>query len=201
MNRLRFPLPGLLAPLCFTPCARPATVRSLLLFVFFTASLGYGETPSVKITAREKSGGKIVKQVTTGADGNFSLGALAPGAYVLEFRPQKATEVKNRQFSIAVSGIKISGRQSVAGNSLAGGVALNVEVELPGRVTGQVVTGANTVEKKTKMVWIPAMLGSNMPGHWAEEGSAEQVTSKNRGTLSRQGIQNMQDGSVTAGRR
>jgi hypothetical protein len=39
------------------------------------------------------------------------------------------------------------------------------------------------------MVWIPPMLGSNFPGHWVEEDSAEAKVSKTRGDMSAKTLQ------------
>jgi len=91
-----------------------------------------------------------------------------------------------------VAGTKTTGTQRVAGNSLVTGVALNVDVGPNANVIGQVTTGP-TAAKKKRMIWIPAMLGSNMPGHWVEEDSAEAQLSKTRGIIPSQQIQNMQE--------
>jgi hypothetical protein len=165
--------------------------NTLLVLAFFVAFAVYG-APSVNITVKQKPGGKIVKQVTTDSSGKFSIGTLPPGAYTLEFRSPKATDVKDKQFSIAVDGTKASGKQSVAGNSLVGGVALNVEVGPKANVTGQVAAGPNAAQKK-KMVWISPQLGSHQPGHWVEEGSAEAVAAKTAGNLSTQDVNKMQE--------
>lgn len=167
----------------------------LVLFVLFVASAGYAAAPSVSVTLKQRPSGKLVKQVTTDAGGNFSLGALPAGAYVLEFRSPKSADVSNRQFSLSVAGTRTTGTQSVAGKSLVTGVALNVEVGPNANVTGQVTTGPTAAVKK-KMIWIPAMLGSNQPGHWVEENSAEAKLSKTRGIISKQQINNMQERAI-----
>jgi hypothetical protein len=172
--------------------------RLLLLVTFFVASAVYGATPAVNITVKQKPGGKIVKQVTTDSSGNFSIGALPPGSYTLEFRSQKSADVRNKQFSIALDGAKASGRQSVAGDSLVGGVAVNMEVGPKANVTGQVATGPTAAQKK-KMIWVAPMLGSNMSGRWVEEGSAEHVASKSRRTIGRDNLQKMQDSAHNQG--
>ena len=176
------------------------TARYILLLILLIASGVHAgaNNPPVGITVKQKPGGKIVKQVTTDASGNFSLGSLPPGTYTLEFRSPKSTEVSNKQFSLAVDGTKTSGKQSVAGNSLVGGVALDVEVGPAANVTGQVATGANAAQKKI-MVWIPPMLGSHMPGHWAEKGSAEEISSRTRGRVSNERIHQIQEKSVGMG--
>jgi hypothetical protein len=151
------------------------------LLTLFAVSAVYGASPVVNITVKQRPGAKIVKQVTTDSSGNFSIGSLPPGSYTLEFRSQKSADVRNKQFSIALDGTKASGKQSVAGNSLVGGVAVNMEVEPKANVSGQVTTGPTAAQKK-KMIWVPPMLGSNMPGRYVEEGSAEHMASKARGS-------------------
>lgn len=173
------------------------TARPLLvLFVLFVVSAAYAAAPSVSVTLKQRPGGKVVKQVTTDASGNFTLGALPPGAYVIEFRSPKSADVSNKQFSLSVAGTKTTGKQTVAGNSLVSGVALNVEVGPNANVTGQVTTGPTAAVKK-KMIWIPAMLGSNQPGHWVEEDSAEAKLSKTRGIIPKQQVTNMQERSIS----
>lgn len=177
------------------------TARALLvLFVLFVACAAYAASPSVSITLKQRPGGQVVKQLTTDAGGNFYLGALPPGAYVLEFRSPKSTDVRNKQFSLSVAGTKTTGTQSVAGNSLVTGVALDVEVGPNANVTGQVTTGP-TAAMKMKMIWIPAMLGTNLPGHWVHEDSAEAKFSRTRGIISEYQIRAMQDRSVNSSRR
>jgi hypothetical protein len=173
--------------------------RTILgLFTFFIVSAVCQAAPPVNITVKQRPGGKIVKQLKTDSSGNFALGSLAPGAYTLEFRAQQSTDVRNKQFSLALDGTKASGKQSVAGNSLVGGVALNVEVGPAANVTGQVGAGPDAAQKK-QMVWIPPMLGSHMPGHWAEKGSAEEIASRTRGNIRRESIQKIQDKAVGLG--
>jgi hypothetical protein len=144
-----------------------ATRFFLVLLVSLVAS-ARGEAasaPAVDITVKDRPRGRVVKQVTTDARGNFFVGTLPEGPYVFEFRAKAAPDLKKQQFSIAVDGIRKSGKQGgIAGNSLVGGVALNVEVARGSNVSGQVSVGANAPQK-TKMVWIPPMLGSHQPGH------------------------------------
>lgn len=164
----------------------------LPVIVFLTAFTVYGATPPVNITVKQRPGGKIVKQVMSDSNGNFSIGTLSPGTYTLQFRSSKPTDVNNRQFSIAVGGTKSSGKQSVAGSSLVGGVALNVEVGPNATVTGQITAGPNAAEKK-KMVWIAPEIGSHIPGRWVEEGSADAVAARNSGRLRTEDFRKMQD--------
>jgi hypothetical protein len=180
-----------------------ANRRFLVLLVFFAAS-ALGEAvsaPVVDITVKDRPRGRVVKQVTTDAKGIFFIGTLPEGSYVLEFRAKVAPDLKKQQFSIAVDGIKQSGKQGgITGNSLVGGVALNVEVARSSKVSGQVGLGANAPQK-TKMVWILPILGSHQPGRWVEEGSAEEVLSRTRGNLRTDQVRQIQDNALTSGGR
>lgn len=171
------------------------TLCSLLLLFLFVASsavLNGANVPSVAITVKQN--GKVVKQTQTDDNGNFVLGSLPEGAYSLEFRARRLEAFRNQQFSIGVDGIRQSGSQGVAGDSLVGGVAVNVEVPRGSTVRGQIAVGTGAGKK---LVWVPPMLGSNMPGHWAEEGSADHILSMNRGNVRRENIQRIQDKGVT----
>ena len=180
------------------------TTRSfLVLFVLFvtSAKADAASAPAVDITVKDRPRGRIVKQVTTDARGKFFIGILPEGSYVLEFRAKAALDLKKQQFSIAVDGTKQSGKQGgITGNSLIGGVALNVEVARGSKVSGQVGVGANVLSK-TKMVWIPPILGSHQPGHWVEEGSAEEIFSRTRGNVRTDQMRQMQDNAFTSGAR
>ena len=165
-----------------------------LLLLFFAASaiLNGADVPAVAITVKQN--GKVVKQTESDANGNFVIGSLPEGPYSMEFRARRSEAFKNQQFSIGVDGIKQAGSQGVAGDSLVGGVAVNVEVPRGSTVRGQIAIGTGAGKK---LVWVPPMLGSNMPGHWAEEGSADHILSMNRGNVRRENIQRIQDKGVT----
>jgi hypothetical protein len=169
--------------------------RSLVLFFAFLVCAAVYAVPTVNIAVKPKAGGNAVKQVKSDSNGNFTIGTLSPGAYALEFRASKAADVKNKQFSIAVAGITKSGTQNIPGDRLANGVAFSVEVAAKGPgVTGQIAEGADTAKKKV-LVWVPPMLGSNLPGRWVEKGSAEEMESRSRGRMRRESVQNMQEKS------
>ena len=179
------------------------TLKSLVLFVVFVALArgGVASTPIIDITVKERPRGRVVKQVSTDASGTFVIGTLPDGSYLLEFRARAAQDLKKQQFSIAVDGIKQSGKQGgISGNSLVGGVALNVEVARGSKVTGEVAVGANA-QPKTKMVWVPPMLGSHRPGHWVEKGSAEEILSRTRGNVRTDQVRQLQDNALTSGGR
>lgn len=161
----------------------------LLSIVFFVscAVCGAAGVSGVEITVRPTSGSKAIKQTKSDASGKFVVGSLPEGAYTLEFRAKNLPDMKKKQVTISVAGTKKSGQlDKIPGDHLVGGVALKVEASKGASVTGQITTGP-------KMVWIPPMLGSNRPGRWVEEDSAEAKSSKTRGDMSKDSIKKMQE--------
>jgi hypothetical protein len=78
--------------------------------------------PTVEITLRAKTNAKIVKQVTTDAEGRFKIGPVPASAYALEFRAKSQAEVKNQSFVIKLAGTKSrSNEKGFAGRYIAGG--------------------------------------------------------------------------------
>ena len=161
-------------------------ISTILLFLACAIAQAAG-VPGVEVTVKQSAGGKTVKQVRTDGSGNFVIGALPEGAYTVEFRAKHLPELKKKQVSITVKGAKKSGSlEHVKGEQLVAGAALKLEVARGSNLTGQISSGP-------KMVWIPPMLGSNQPGRWVEEDSAEAKTSKTRGDMSTKTIQKMQE--------
>src|SRR5204863_3194562 len=104
--------------------------------------------------------------------------------------------IKGNDYTIVVS----AGNKKVAANTVPGekftrgGVAMKVEVGAGLNIAGQVAIQAGpTTKSGKKMVWIPPQLGSNFPGHWVEEGSAEAVAAKNAGQLNAAETQRLQE--------
>lgn len=170
------------------------TLLLLLVFLVSSAVSSFAVVPAVDITVKQK--GKVVKETQSDRNGVFVIGTLPKGAYSFEFRARRSDAFKNQQFSIGVDGITQSGNQGgISGDSLVGGVAVNVEVAAGSTVRGQIAVGNDLARKK--MVWVPPILGSNMPGRWAEEGSADEILSRTRGNVRRETIQKIQDKGVT----
>jgi len=162
-------------------------VASVIVFFVACAVCRAAGVPGVEITVKQSAGGKTMKQVKTDASGNFVIGALPEGPYILEFRAKNSPELKKKEVSITVKGAKKSGSlEHVKGEQLVAGASLKLEVARGANLTGQISSGA-------KMVWIPPILGSNRPGHWVEADSAEAKASKTRGDMSRQSVQKMQE--------
>ena len=168
------------------------TMRSFTVaFIVFVASAvaRAAGVPGVEITVKQSAGGKTMKQARTDASGNFVIGALPEGAYTVEFRAKHLPELKKKHVSITVKGARKSGSlEHVKGEQLVAGAALKLEVARGSNLTGQITSGA-------KMIWIPPILGSNRPGRWVEEDSAEARESKTRGDMSTKTIQKMQENS------
>jgi hypothetical protein len=125
----------------------------------------------------------IVKQIpnkrdVTNAWGIFALDALPAGSYTLTFKARPAHEAKGRtsdevvvatMYSIKIEGTKRPVKQTgLTSDKLVAGVDIAVEVGPGAKIRGEVLPGASK-----KMIWIPKAPGSQLPGHWAEEGSNE----------------------------
>ena len=148
---------------------KTSVFSALFILAVFVASESFAATPTVEITARQISNGKAVEKVTTDATGTFQLQALPAGHYTLEFRCRKSPDLKAKQFTLTIRGTRQIGTQGgIAGTSLVGGVALNVEVGPGATVVGQIATGVDAATAQT-MYWQPQLLGSNIAGHWTTD--------------------------------
>jgi hypothetical protein len=170
--------------------------RGLLLsFVAFTASAIYGGQPSVGVAGVEVMvRQKPSKHVVTDGRGNFAFDALPAGSYTLAIRAQKAKDTKTastskvmvaESYSIKIDGTKRPVNQSgLTSDKLLAGLDIAVEIGSGGKIRGQVLAGGTK-----KMVWIPAALGSHMPGHWADADSKE-ASASNRVNMSQDDVRN-----------
>ena len=167
--------------------------NTLLSLLLMAASLAYGAVPAVNVIVSD-AGGKAAYKGATNTTGAFATAKLQPGNYTVQFNSSSA-ELKGKQYALIVAAGKKKVSANVAGEKFAGGgVAMKVDVGAGLNITGQIAAETGPVSKSgKKMVWIPPTLGSNMPGHWVEEDSAEAKTSKSRGIMSRDSIQKMQD--------
>src|SRR5450631_1624951 len=151
-------------------------LSTAMSFLLIAASMAYGGIPPMSVTVSD-AGGKAAFKGTTNASGGFTTSKLQPGKYIVQVNGG----AKGSQYTIVVSaGTKKVSASAVAGTKLAsGGVALKVDLASVLNITGQIAaeTGPTTKGGK-KMVWITPQLGSNMPGHWVEEGSAEEVAAR-----------------------
>jgi hypothetical protein len=118
------------------------------------------------------------KHDVTNSDGVFALEALPAGVYTLSFRARPAKESKGvtsnkvivaTAYSLKIEGTKRPVNESgLTSDKLVAGVDVSIEVGPGAKVRGRVLSGSSK-----KMVWIPPVVGSSLPGHWAEEGSLE----------------------------
>jgi hypothetical protein len=124
-----------------------------------------------------------VKQVPSRHDvtnpwGIFALDPLPAGAYTLSFKARPANESREKTsdkvivatlYSITIEGTKRPvKRTGLTSDQLVAGIEIPVEAGPGAKIRGQILPVASK-----KMVWIPKVPGSNLPGHWAEEGSNE----------------------------
>jgi hypothetical protein len=172
---------------------------TLLPLLLLAVSMVYGGVPAMNVTVSD-AGGKPAFKGTTNGSGAFATSNLKPGNYVVQFN-SKGAAVKGSHYAIVVSaGTKKVTAAAVPGEKFAGGgVAMKVDVGAGLNITGQVAAEKSGSISKNgkKMVWIPPQLGSNMQGHWAEEGSADAVAAKNAGNMSTQDFQRRQDQGVS----
>jgi hypothetical protein len=174
-------------------------IRSTVVsFLFIAACFVQGAVPAMNVTVSD-AGGKAAFKGTTDTKGAFATAKLKPGNYVVQFNSTSGA-VKGNRYAIVVSaGTKKVAANAVPGEKLAGGgVAMKVDVGAGVNISGQVAAEANgAVKNGKKMVWIPKQIGSNMPGHWVEEGSAEAMAAKTAGSMNTQDIQNRQNQGIS----
>ncbi len=175
------------------------TIRNCALSLFLAAGVAHGAIPPLNVTVSDASG-KAAFKGTTNAKGTFATAKLKPGNYVVQFNSPNGGIQGN--YAIVVSaGTKKVSAAGVAGAKFAkGGVALKVDVGANLNIAGQVAAEAAGASKNgKKMVWLPPMAGSHMPGHYVEEDSAEYMEAKTAGRLSNQDVSNMQSRSQSPG--
>ena len=166
-------------------------IRSAALSLFcFAVSMAYGGIPAISVTVSDASG-KAAYKGATNSSGGFATAKLAPGNYTVQLN-SKSPAVKGNHYAIVVS----SGKKKVAASAVpgekfnGGGVALKVDVGNGLNITGQVAEESKTAIKDgKKMVYIPPALGSNMPGRWVPEDSAEAKASASRLQMSIKDVQ------------
>ena len=151
----------------------------VFLLVALATPVIYGGEPARGVAGVDV----IVKQrpsdhAVTDARGNFAIEALAAGSYTLTFRARKAEDLHRSTsdkvivaslYSIKIDGTKRAVKKSgLTTDNLLAGYEVDVDLGPGARIRGQVAAGA-----LKNMIWIPKEPGSNLPGRWVEEGSAE----------------------------
>jgi hypothetical protein len=165
--------------------------KILSVVILFAASALYGGSPlpEVSVTVKQPPNAKPIKQIVTDAKGNFVVDGLSPGTYAFTFRSPKLRELKTEKFFIAISGTKRPIKPATfSDRNLRDGIEVSLEVGPAAEIRGQVVAG------QKKMVWIPPLTGSRMPGRWVEEGAsgAEMAPGRNVGLIPIEAIREMQ---------
>ncbi len=178
--------------------------KLLLSAAMCAATIAYAGTAVPPMSVLVTKDGKVAYKGTTNAAGTFSTGKLEAGNYIVQFN---SSAVKSGQVGIVLSsGKKKVSADAVAGDKLAkGGVAMKLEVGAGLNITGQVVSGslagAQTasgsnarvkVVNGKRYVWVGPETGSNMGGHWVEEGTSN-VPQQNTTRMSNSSVQGMQD--------
>ena len=160
------------------------------------AGAAFGALPSLKVTVSDV-GGKVAFKGVTDTSGTFSTANLNPGHYVVQFNATNAT-VKGSEYMLVISaGKKKVLAEAVEGEKfLGGGVAMRLEVGSGLKIIGVVASALNVrVDPKTgkRLVWLRPRIGSNMPGRWVPEDSAESISSFNSGEIRREDLRKWQD--------
>jgi len=175
----------------FSELMKTITAGIAFCVVAFSTSLSYGgQEPSgvADVNVAIKQNPK--KKAVTDAQGNFVLSALPAGSYTLFVWGPSAKNLNQTTrsvmlvataYSIKVEGAKRSANQNhLTSDRLIAGVDIPIEVGPSGNVRGRVLA-----EGLKRFVWVPQRPGTNLPGHWAEEGSAEAVPSLNISQVTR----------------
>ena len=166
-----------------------------LSILIAAASAVYGAgMPQLSVTVSDGAG-HVAYKGHTNSGGTFATGKLQPGDYVVQFN---GGGMPSGNYALVVS----AGKQKVMAEAVAGekfgkgGVAMKIKVSEGMNVTGQVSSGkagavaatAGAGNAKVKIVngkrwfWVNGSTGSNLGGHWVEEGSAEAQNVQNLST-------------------
>lgn len=145
------------------------------------ATTAYGGVPSMDVTVFDANA-RVAFKGRMSANATFATQNLPSGKYVVQFNA-KRTAVQDKYYLLVVSaGKKKVVAFDVPGRKfMAGGVAMKVDVGSGTKITGQVATEQAVAQgdaSKYRMIdgkrycWVSTELGSNLKGHWAEEGLA-----------------------------
>jgi hypothetical protein len=176
--------------------------RSIWLFLLSgVASIGFGAVPQISIAVLDSSGQTTFKGATD-SRGIFVSPKLPPGSYAVYFTSKSAPKGSHYTL-VLVAGTKKMAANAITAEKLgAPGVAMKIEVLSDRSILGQVSEEdkSTRIGKNGKlMVWIPRVIGSNLPAHWAESDSAEARLVETGSSYSRQNIQDRQSRGVSPG--
>ncbi len=154
-------------------------LRWAIVLLLGLASAAYAAVPPMEVTVFDPSG-RIAFKGPVNASSTFTTRDLQPGKYVVQFNAKSAA-VKASQYLLVVSaGKKKVIAPAVPGEQfIGGGVAMKVDVGPGLRITGQIANDQTTADQGSskyrvidgrRYVWVTTELGSNLGGHWQEEG-------------------------------
>jgi hypothetical protein len=168
--------------------------------VLGAASIAWSAVPAIKVSVADSSG-KTTYNGTTNAQGTFATGTLKPGGYVVQFNSNSAP--KGAKYAVVVSAgkKKVTATAISADKLAAGGVAMKIDVGAGLNITGQVAAedknSAPLGKNGKPMVFIPKMVGSNIPAHWAESDSAEAKQAMTQSSFSTKNLQDKQNQGIS----
>lgn len=156
-------------------------VRLVFAVLLGLASTSYAGAPPMEVTVFD-AGRRVAFRGATNANATFATRTLRAGPYIVQFNA-KTTDVKGNQYLLVVSaGKKKVIAAAVPGAKLTGGgAAMKVDVGPGLNITGQVAEDLAFARENgskyrvidgKRYVWIANQIGSNLGGHWAEEGLA-----------------------------
>ncbi len=148
----------------------------LLILTLLGASVAHA-IPLMDVTVSDANS-KLAFKGATKANGTFATGDLRPGQYVVQFSA-KSAEVRGDQFMlILIAGKKPLISNAVAGEKFAvGGVAIKMDIEHAMKISGQVASAQTLARDHVKVIngkryfFVREETGSNLGGHWIEEGA------------------------------
>ena len=154
-------------------------MRWAIVLLLGLASAAYAAVPPMEVTVFDASG-RVAFKSPVNANSTFATRELQPGKYVVQFNTKSAV-VKTNQYLLVVS----AGKKKVIATAvpgqhfIGGGVAMKVNVGPGLRITGQIANDQTTADQGSskyrvidgrRYFWVTTELGSNLGGHWQEEG-------------------------------
>jgi hypothetical protein len=154
-------------------------VTSACALLLGIASTAYAEVPPLEVTVFDANG-KVGFKGATNANGTFATANLQPGHYVVQFNTKSAAAKGNQYLLVVSAGKKKVLATGVWGETfIDGGAAMRVNVGSGLQITGQVANERVMAREGglkyrviggQRFVWVTTQLGSNLGGHWVEEG-------------------------------
>lgn len=173
-----------------------------LSLLFGVATLAFGDVPKMSIEILDVSGRTTFFKGTTDPRGVFVSPKVPPGDYAVCFTSKSAAKGSHYTLVLVAGTKKMAASAITAEKLAAGGVAMKIEVKGDRSILGQVAEEdkMTRIGKNGKlMVWIPKVIGSNLPAHWAESDSSEAKLVETGTSFSRQNIQDRQNRGISPG--